>query len=64
MKLVCWALQDRRGRFLQHDATVHFEALRTVTFKSRREALIWLRNDPYWKGRATAVKVKITIEAL
>jgi hypothetical protein len=64
MRLVCWALQDRRGRFVQHDAVVHFEAMRTVTFRTRREALLWLANDPYWRHRATPIKVNITVKEM
>ena len=62
MKIVCWALQDKRGRYVQHDAVVHFEAMRTVTFRSRREALAWLAEDRFWFGRAKPVKVKIEIK--
>ncbi len=64
MKLICWALQDKRGRFVQHDAVVHFEAMRTVTFRSRKEALLWLDNDRFWKDKADPVKVKITIQEI
>lgn len=64
MKLICWAIQDKRGRFVQHDAVVHFEAMRTVTFRTRKEALIWLNQDHFWKGKAEPVKVKITIQEI
>lgn len=61
MKFECWAIQDNRGRFIQHDAVVHFEAMRTVTFRSRKEAMVWLNNDMFWKHKAKPVKVVITI---
>lgn len=64
MKLVCWALQDKRGRFVQHDAVVHFEAMRTVTFRSRKEAFAWLAQDRFWLGKAVPVKVKITVQEI
>lgn len=64
MKLVCWALQDKRGRFVQHDAVVHFEAMRTVTFRSRKEAFAWLAQDRFWLGKAVPVRVKITVQEI
>ena len=64
MKLICWAIQDKRGRFVQHDAVVHFEAMRTVTFRTRREALTWLDQDRFWKGKAEPIKVKITVQEI
>ena len=62
MKLICWALKYKRGRYVQHDAVVHFEAMRTVTFRSRKEALAWLQEDRFWFGKATPIKVKITVQ--
>ena len=64
MKIICWALQDKRGRYVQHDAVVHFEAMRTVTFRTRKEALAWVKEDRFWHGRAEPVKVKITIQEI
>jgi len=61
MKTICWALQDKRGRFVQHDAVTHFEQFRAVTFRTRKQAVEWLKNDRFWYGRAETAKVCISM---
>ena len=58
-----WALRDKYGRFvLTHDDPRH--PFRTYVFRTRREAESWLLANVYWRNKATAVAVTITVKEL
>ena len=61
MKKLCWALQYQRG-FVQ-DLSDPSQPLKTLLFRTRNHALVWLQDNPYWvKLKATPVRVKVMIE--
>jgi hypothetical protein len=61
MKKVCWALQYQRG-FVQ-DLSYPIQPLKTLLFRTRNHALVWLEDNPYWvKLKATPVRVKVMID--
>jgi len=61
MKKVCWALQYQRG-FVQ-DLSYPIQPLKTLLFRTRHHAAVWLEDNPYWvKLKATPVRVKVMIE--
>lgn len=61
MKKLCWALQYQRG-FVQ-DLSDHTQPLKTLLFRTRNHALVWLQDNPYWvKLKASPVRVKVMVE--
>lgn len=63
-RIRCYALTDKRGRFIQtHDPLV-FQEFRALTFKTAKAAAKWIENDSYWRGNAFVTKVAVTIEEI
>lgn len=63
-KSYCYALQDKRNRYVQDVEADPQIAFRTLTFRTKRDAIAWLSINSYWKTKASVVKVKIKIEGM
>ena len=63
-KIRCYALTDKRGRFIQNQDAAISAGFKALTFKTAREAQKFIDNDSYWRGQAYVVKVAITIEGV
>lgn len=61
-KIRCYALTDKRGRFIQNQDAAISAGFKTLTFKTAREAQKWIDNDSYWRGQAYVTKVAVTVE--
>ena len=61
MKKLCWALQYQRG-FVQ-DLSDPSQPLKTLLFRTRHHAAVWLEDNPYWVNlKAAPVRVKVMVE--
>lgn len=62
MKKICWAISTKRG-YATDTYTDPFNPIKTILFRSRLHALVWLEENPYWvKLGAVPVKVKVTVD--
>jgi hypothetical protein len=60
MKKVCWALAYR-GTFVTERRDFS-QPVPTALFRTRKHALVWLEENPYWSRlKAQPVRVKVTI---
>lgn len=60
MKKVCWAI-EHRGTFVT-DRRDFSQPVPTALFRTRKHALVWLEDNPYWSRlKAHPVRVKVTI---
>lgn len=60
MRTVCWAIHYVHG-FVK-DRIDPDSPVNTILFRTRKHALAWLEDNPYWvKLKAQPVKVKVTI---
>jgi len=57
-----WALKTTQGRYVNYPVCKisYFEAYKIMTFKTRKQAIEWVSNDRFWKGKAVPAKVVIT----
>jgi hypothetical protein len=65
IKIRCWALQDKRGRFVQRPDLLHYQFVvpfKTMTFRTRKDAQTFLDTDAYWFAKAKPVRVIIRVE--
>lgn len=63
-KIRCWALKDKRNRYVQVDHMASDEAFKNVTFRTRRAANEWLTRNLYWYYKAEPVRVIVTIKEI
>jgi hypothetical protein len=61
MKKDCWAVRTRRG-FATDNYSDPSNPLKTILFRTRLHAAVWLEENPYWaRLGAYPVKVKVSI---
>lgn len=61
-KKEAWAIKTKRGNFVNNPSALHWEANRTMLFRTQKEARMWLENDVYWKPLAKVVKVYLIVK--
>jgi hypothetical protein len=61
-KKMAWAIKTKKDNFVNRLPEFHWEAERTMLFRTQRDAERWLKGQPYWEGRAEPCRVKVTIE--
>lgn len=61
-KKIAWAIKSSRDNFVNRPPEYFWEADRTMLFRTRKQAQLWLDGQQFWKGRASVVKVVITIK--
>ena len=60
-KTKAWALKDKHGRYVK-ELGDPYQPFRTLVFRTQRHAIAWLQDNPYWKNKASAVHVVITVK--
>lgn len=61
-KTTCWAIKLKRGKFVCQTFISNFwDAERTMTFRTKKVAKEWLKNNPFWNGKGEVIKVIVTV---
>lgn len=61
-KKTAWAIRTKRDYFVNRPPDFYWEADRTLLFRNRKQAQVWLDNNPFWTGRGQVVKVSVVIK--
>ena len=61
MRMSMWAIELPNGNYVRYEYSDY--DLKTALFKTRKRAVAWLEDKPYWRSRsAKVVKVVVKIE--
>lgn len=63
MRMSMWAVVLPGGNYVRYEYSDY--DLKTALFKTRKRAVAWLEDKPYWRSRsAKVVKVVVKIETM
>ena len=61
MRVCMWAIELPNGNYVRYEYSDY--DLKTALFKTRKRAVAWLEDNPFWRSRsAKVVKVAVKIE--
>ena len=64
-RIECWAIKIKGGKFINRMWTPNYwEADRVLTFRTKKFAKQWLKENPFWENRGEIVKVTVVTKEM